>query len=90
MIGVALAIERRYSKIKYFRQNKYQYMRKLFTNENGLDYKKYCDWVIQDFLGYVSAEEWESFYKYNLIFQNKKKEARRKINNGKSKYRRYF
>lgn len=73
MIGVALAIERRYSKSKYFRQNKYQYMRKLFTNENGLDYEKYCDWVIQDYLGYVSTEEWENFYKYNLIFQDKKR-----------------
>lgn len=72
MIGVALAIERRYSKNKYGRKNKYQYMRKLFTNENGLDYKKYCDWVIQDYLDYVSTEEWEAFYKYNLIFQDKK------------------
>lgn len=72
MIGVALAIERRYSKNKYVRQNKYQYMRKLFTNENGLDYEKYCDWVIQDYLGYVSTEKWEFFYQYNLIFQDKK------------------
>lgn len=72
MIGIALAIERRYSKSKYFRQNKYQYMRKLFTDENGLDYEKYCDWVIQDYLGYVSTEEWEAFYKNNLIFQDKK------------------
>lgn len=72
MIGVALAIERRYSKDKYTKQNKYQYMRKLFTNENGLDYEKYCDWVIQDYLDYASAEEWEAFYKYNLIFQDKK------------------
>lgn len=72
MIGVGLAIERRYSKNKSLRQNKYQYMRKLFTNENGLDYEKYCDWVIQDYLGYVSTEEWEKFYKYNLIFQDKK------------------
>lgn len=73
MIGVALAIERRYSKNKYVRQNKYQYMRKLFTNENGLDYEKYCDWVIQDYLGYVSTEELEVFYQYNLIFQDKKR-----------------
>lgn len=90
MIGVALAIERRYSKNKHERQNKYQYMRKLFTNENGLDYEKYCGWVIQDYLGYVSTEELEVFYQYNLIFQDKKKETRRKINNGKSKYGRYF
>lgn len=72
MIGVVLAIERRYSKDKYAKQNKYQYMRKLFTNENGLDYEKYCDWVIQDYLDYASTEEWEAFYKYKLIFQDKK------------------
>lgn len=50
-IGVALSIERYRSKNKDVKQ-KYKYMRNVFTTNGELDYAKYAEWVIMDYVGY--------------------------------------